>query len=392
LAKILIIDDENAILSNLRLVLEGEGYDIITVSGGMEEIIGILDNRDIDVVIADLEMPDASGMDVMRAVKQLDPDMGVILLSDSEDKDNALQLMREGAYDCIIRPVDTVRLLFAVKNAIRHMGLIRENRRLSEDLCRKSQYLNYINTHAAQILLNMVPKQLPDFNAVEVSAIYKSCECVGGDMYVIFALGSMTFFYLFDVCGHGILSAVMTMILKNAFNGIKTLYERSGIVRELPEIVKTINDEMVKSSASSLFATLFVGVYDRNEKVLSYVSAGHVDQYLVGDSGIRTLDSNGTVIGLFNDICFYAESVTVCPTDRLYLFTDGIIEIWRDECMLKCDDIVDIIREKHHKPLEESVNSIYENIISLYNGKTPEDDITIVGLEFKEDRKDSYGD
>jgi DNA-binding NtrC family response regulator len=75
LAKILIIDDENAILSNLRLVLEGEGYDIITVSGGMEEIIGILDNRDIDVVIADLEMPDASGMDVMRAVKQLDPDM-----------------------------------------------------------------------------------------------------------------------------------------------------------------------------------------------------------------------------------------------------------------------------------------------------------------------------
>jgi sigma-B regulation protein RsbU (phosphoserine phosphatase) len=174
--------------------------------------------------------------------------------------------MREGAYDCIIRPVDTVRLLFAVKNAIRHMGLIRENRRLSEDLCRKSQYLNYINTHAAQILLNMVPKQLPDFNAVEVSAIYKSCECVGGDMYDIFALGSKTFFYLFDVCGHGILSAVMTMILKNAFNGIKTLYERSGIVRELPEIVKTINDEMVKSSASSLFATLFVGVYDRMKR------------------------------------------------------------------------------------------------------------------------------
>jgi sigma-B regulation protein RsbU (phosphoserine phosphatase) len=384
LAKILIIDDEKAVLNDLRLMLEREGYEVITASNGVEGINRFPEYRDIDVVVSRMMMSEVTGLDVLRAVKQQDPDMGVILLTNSGDTENAHKAMEEGVYDCLYRPVDTARLIFSIKNAIRQVSLIRENRRLSEDLCRKDQYLHYINAHAAQILLNMVPKELPDFDAVEVSAIYKSCECVGGDMYDIFDLGGRTFFYLFDVCGHGILSAVMTIILKNAFDGVRTLFKKTGVIQELPEMVKTINDDMYKSSASSLFATLFVGIYDRDERALTYISAGHVDQYLVGDNGIRTLSSNGTVIGLFDNVCFYSEKVTVCPTDRLYLFTDGIIEIWRDECMLNCDDIVDVVKRKHHKPLEESVNSIYENIICLYNDMEPEDDITIVGLEFKE--------
>lgn len=384
MSKILIIDDETDILNTLQFTLQLEGYEVVAAGSGQEGIDRFLECPDVDVVVSDMKMPGLSGLDVIRTIRGHSPEIAIIILTGDEDLDHAVSAMKEGAYDYLAKPVHHDRLVLSVENAISQYNLVKENRKLNEEIVRKNLYFQAINESASQILYNMAPKNMPTFDALGVSAIYQCCEHVGGDMYDVFALGDKILFYLFDVCGHGILSAVMTMILKSSFNNLKVLYGQAGIVPDIEYIVRTINDEMYANTSPNLYATLFAGLYDQNTHEISYISAGHVDQYLISDAEVRTLCSTGTVIGIFNDTVFTSEKIRVHPSERLYLFTDGITEIWQDNTYISNEAIVKIIADNHRNTLEESVSRIYDHIIELYRNEKPDDDITILGLEFKQ--------
>ena len=382
MAKVLLIDDEKTILDNLKFILELEGYEIIAASDGVKGISLFNENTGIDVVVTDMKMPELGGLDVMEAIHGIDPDIGIIVLTGNGDMENAVQAMREGAFDYLNKPVNADKLILCIENALKKLNLIRENRKLNEDIMRQNAFFQDINNSAQQILLKMLPEKVPEFDSLKMSVIYKSCDNVGGDMYDIFEIDDKIIFYIFDVCGHGILSAVMTMILKSSFSSMRFLYNRSGIIPNLEEVVEHINREMYTNTASHLFATLFAGVYYKKTQWLTYISAGHVDQYLITQNGLDPLFSTGTVIGIFPDVHYNSKTVKINPGDRLYLFTDGITEIWRDNIIVTTDEIVRIVTENTEKSLDENVSMIYNNLIRLYSDKKPDDDITLVGIEF----------
>lgn len=383
MAKILIIDDEKTILNNLQFILEMEGYDVITSSSGQDGISRFLEFKDIDAVITDMRMPGLCGLDVIKAIRQQDAEIGIIVMTGDGDINNAIEAMKEGAFDYLNKPINADKLILCIENAIEKYNLVKENQKLNEDIRKKNIYFQNINDAASQILLNMAPKNIPEFDALKHYAIYESCDLVGGDMYDIFPLGKKYLFYIFDVCGHGILSAVMTMILKSSFNNLKFLFSQTGIIPDIEDIVKTVNEEMYTSTSPNLFATLFVGYYDPEQHEIHYISAGHVDQYLVTNERIKTLCSTGTVIGIFNETSFTSEKIKVNPSDRLYLFTDGVTEVARGGSIQANEDIMRIIRDMHNTPLEETVTKIIEEITGFYCSNEPDDDMTIVGLEFK---------
>lgn len=380
--KILLIDDEEIILENLKFILELEGYEVATASDGREGIRVLSESGDFDTVISDMKMPGLSGLDVIRAIRAIDPDLGIIILTGHGDMDNAIQAMKEGAFDYLNKPVNADKLILCLERAIRKTALIRENRRLNQDIVRKNLFFQNINETARQILMNMLPKEVPDLNGIRLSCIYHCCDNVGGDMYDVFEIGDKIVFYVFDVCGHGLLSAVTTMVLKSAINNLKYLYRNAGMIPDIVEIVENANSEMYANTASNLFATLFIGIYDRKSHVLEYISAGHVDQYLVAGSKIQTLSSTATVIGMFEDSRFKSARLTIRPGDRLYLFTDGIIEIWKDDVILAADEITRILSGSSEKTLEENIRMIHDNLMELYKDKKPDDDITLLGIEF----------
>lgn len=380
--KILLIDDEETILENLKFILELEGYEVVTAGNGRDGIRILSENRDFDTVISDMKMPGLSGLDVIRSVKEIDPDLGIIILTGHGDMDNAIQAMKEGAFDYLNKPVNADKLILCLERAIRKTALIRENRRLHQDIIRKNLFFQNINETARQILMNMIPKEVPNLNGIKLSCLYHYCDNVGGDMYDVFEIGDKILFYVFDVCGHGLLSAVTTMILKSAINNFKYLYRKAGIVPELSEIVANANSEMYANTAPNLFATLFLGIYDKATHAMDYISAGHVDQYLVSEDGIKTLCSTGTVIGMFEDACYTTSRIAIHPGDRLYLFTDGIIEIWNDDVFLAADEITRILSCNREKSLEENIRMVHDNLFILYKDKKPDDDITMLGIEF----------
>jgi len=133
LLKVLVVDDEAIFRNLLGKTLSKEGYDVDTASDGLEaiELIGRIDYA---VILTDLMMPGAGGMEVLRAAKVKDPDAAVILITGYASLDSALAAIREGAYDFITKPFQLEEIRLTVQNASEKRRLVLENMVLMENL------------------------------------------------------------------------------------------------------------------------------------------------------------------------------------------------------------------------------------------------------------------
>ena len=382
--KILIIDDERTILDNLSFILELEDYEVLSASTGPEGVALFERMPDIAAVISDMRMPGMTGMDVVKAIRAINPEMGVIILTGHGDMDNAVATMKAGAFDYLNKPVNADKLLITLENAIRRYSLQRENKRLQADILKKNAYLQGLHDSAQQILIQMVPAGPPSqFPAVRTASVYKPCDAVGGDMYDVFELGDKLFFYIFDVSGHGILAAVITMIVKSFFDSLRRMQAYMDVTVNLSELMAGLNLEMVRNTPSTMYATLFCGYYDRTRKTITYLSAGHIDQMLLHQGEWTALPSTGPMVGLFDFSEFETGTVPVADGDKLYLFTDGLTEVWEGDQIVSSDHILDLLMQYADLDIQENLDELYEEIQDLAGGKPLDDDLTILGLSFQ---------
>ena len=123
---ILIVDDEKDIRSSLSGVLEDEGYETITASNG-EEALGMVQADGVDLILLDLMLPDISGLEVLRKVKETQPDVPVIMISGQGSIEIALESTKLGAYHFIEKARSPETMLLTMKRALEHQQLEREN-------------------------------------------------------------------------------------------------------------------------------------------------------------------------------------------------------------------------------------------------------------------------
>ena len=104
MGSILIADDEAGIRSFLSDALELAGHTTTEVKNGLDAIAAVK-RQSYDVLLSDLKMPGADGLQVLRAVRELQPDLQVILLTAHGTIENAIQAMKEGAFDYLQKPL-----------------------------------------------------------------------------------------------------------------------------------------------------------------------------------------------------------------------------------------------------------------------------------------------
>ena len=114
---ILVVDDEKNIREGLGKVLELDGYKVLLACDG-KEAIQKLDRGDIDLVITDLKMPNLSGEEVLRKATSTSANLPVIILTGHGTIENAVQAMKNGAYDYLTKPVNMDRLSLLVQRAL----------------------------------------------------------------------------------------------------------------------------------------------------------------------------------------------------------------------------------------------------------------------------------
>jgi DNA-binding NtrC family response regulator len=124
---ILLVDDDPLVLAGFREILSRAGYEVTAVfSGG--EALEQLESRTFDVILTDLLMPRVSGLDVLRTAREKHPDCVVIVVTGYASVRSAVEALRLGAHDYLIKPCDEHELLFRVNMGLEHVDLHRELR------------------------------------------------------------------------------------------------------------------------------------------------------------------------------------------------------------------------------------------------------------------------
>jgi two-component system response regulator PilR (NtrC family) len=142
-ASIHVIDDEPIIYEVLGELLTSEGYDVEISSSG-EQAIEKCSSKTYDLVLLDLLMPGMSGMDVLKKLKKIDPNLIVIIITAYASIESAISAMKIGAYDYIQKPFKHEDLLLTVQRAIAHKQLQEENIRLKKELNKKFSFEHII--------------------------------------------------------------------------------------------------------------------------------------------------------------------------------------------------------------------------------------------------------
>jgi two-component system NtrC family response regulator len=137
--RILLIDDEPAQIVSIKSYLKRRNYSIATASSGTEGI-SIINESNIDLVLTDFRMPDMNGLEVVRKIKQINPEIPVVVITAFSDTNDAIKVMKEGAFDYISKPVDLDELEILVNKAKEHRFLISENKLLKEQLHDKYKF------------------------------------------------------------------------------------------------------------------------------------------------------------------------------------------------------------------------------------------------------------
>jgi DNA-binding NtrC family response regulator len=140
---ILIVDDEQTIRETLSLVLSEERYITETAPDG-KKALQLVQERNFDLMITDLKMPQMDGLDLMERVKKISPSTSVIIISAYATLESAIEALRLGAFDYIIKPLDFNDVLLRIKRLVEHRELEKENEYLRQEIQNKFSFSNII--------------------------------------------------------------------------------------------------------------------------------------------------------------------------------------------------------------------------------------------------------
>jgi two-component system NtrC family response regulator len=163
---ILIVDDEKHYRLILSEVLQEEGYHSFTAASGMEAL-DILKSQIIDLVLTDVKMPGMTGIDLLENIKELHPDLPVIIMTAFGSVEKAVEAMQKGAYTFILKPFENEALIAHIAKSISMYRIVQENARLRDAVQTRFQFDNIIGkSKPMQKLYEIIRKVAPTNAAV----------------------------------------------------------------------------------------------------------------------------------------------------------------------------------------------------------------------------------
>ncbi len=161
--KILVVDDELSMREMLSILLKRAGYEV-DQAGGVEPALATLDKRTYDLVITDLSMPGGGGMVVLDRAKDVSPDTQVLLMTAYATTESAVEAMKKGAADYLIKPFKNDELLILIRNALEKRSLVRENVLLKKALGSRYTFENLIGGSSVMLQVYALIDRIKDTN------------------------------------------------------------------------------------------------------------------------------------------------------------------------------------------------------------------------------------
>jgi DNA-binding NtrC family response regulator len=141
--KILIIDDEKSVLDMLNVVFKKEGYRV-KKSLSAQKALELIDEEDFDLILSDIRLPQISGMELLRKIKEIKPGIPVIMITAYGTIKQAVEAFKAGAIDYVVKPFDVEELKIVVSQGLEKIKLREENILLKKELKEKYSFKNMV--------------------------------------------------------------------------------------------------------------------------------------------------------------------------------------------------------------------------------------------------------
>jgi serine phosphatase RsbU (regulator of sigma subunit) len=384
-ASILIIDDDRSVRDMLALYLKTQGHQVRTAPDGEQGVAACREDLP-QIVMCDLRMPGMDGHAVVEALHADFPELPVMMVSGTGDLSDAVAALKLGAWDYITKPILDLEVLdHAIGRLLERATLLAENRgyreQLEETNARLKTTLRQLEedeTAARRIQFTLLPPGTARFGEFECSHVLVTSAILSGDFVDYFAIDARRFaFYIADVSGHGVASAVVTVLLKSEITRLldnHRLYEDPTLL-DPASLLARLNRSVLEARHGK-HLTLFYGIVDLEGGKLRYANGGHYPYPLLTDgTETSTVGERSVPIGLFEDSEYVNHECALPRSCALRLFSDGVLEL------LPGDDLAQ--RQEHLRDVARALEAdaaVLASAIGVDTAAAPPDDASVLSI------------
>ena len=389
--KILIVDDSLDNRNLLAVILKKSGYEIIEAIDG-EQAIDLTLSYLPDLVLLDIIMPKKDGYQVCGELKHDNraKNIPIIFLSAKSETKDKIKGLRLGGADYITKPFNKGEVLARVKSQLKIRNLTKSLIDANNQLLEKQKKIDEDLKAAAHIQKSLIARIPPKVKNFVFSWRFIPCDRIGGDIFNIHRLDeSHLSIYVVDVSGHGVPSAMVTVSVSQALSpqtgsALKKKLDKFPYYKIIPpaEVLKNLDQEYPIERFDKYFTIAYL-IINTQSGVIYYSSAAHPMPVLVRANGeIETLCEGGTIVGMGGVIPFEEGTVRMRQGDRLFLYTDGIVEYFNEtgEYYGKERFYRELVKNRK-KPIDTACERVIESLMSYGKGTNPQDDITLLAIE-----------
>ncbi len=319
--RLLLVEDDDGDAFLVRELLLDAASDVeLTRAGSLAEALALLPGE-VDCVLLDLGLPDATGLDALSSVLSHAPSIAVLVLTGLADEHRGTEAVAAGAQDYLVKGgIDGQLLTRAIRYAVERKRADESLRRLYASEMRAAENARLERGLLPQPLLRRLRPQ----DVVSLYSPGRHQSLLGGDFYdVIDCADGSVFVLIGDVAGHGPDEAAVGVCLRIAWRTLVL----SGA--DPDSILPAMHDVLVSERESDeVFATVAMARVQPDDGVLTLWLAGHPAPAVVDGATVRPPAElcSDVALGIVDDVAWESCQLPVQGDTRLVLFTDGLIE------------------------------------------------------------------
>jgi phosphoserine phosphatase RsbU/P len=375
--RILVVDDEADISTILAVILRRAGYEVSSAADGLEAIEAI--HRQVpDLVLLDVMMPRADGLETLRRIREHGPSahVPVIMLTAKAALTDKMKGFERGADDYVAKPFEPAEILARVQILLKRTAQARLTAPLlavlgdwstAEGVAQLGRDLEAAREIQTR-LLPTVPAQLA---GLEAAAALRPAAVVGGDFYDLVPMGDRLGIALGAVSGKGIPAALLMVMVRTLLREIARSLVEPG------EVLGWLNASLCRDMPPNMSVSLVLAVLDPvHPGHITLANAGHPAPLVMRRGAApEVLALSGPLLGVEEDSAFDQTALDfVLGGDTLVLYTDGVVGLAEERGKRSgLTRLVDLLDRERSRSAPEIVQAITDDVIRRAGARLPDD-------------------
>lgn len=389
---ILIADDLLETRLILKSIIRKLGHNVTTTEDGVEAWEALQANPGISLIISDWEMPNMTGIELCKKIRN--SDLGryvyIILLTAKNEKNELIEGMEAGADDFITKPFNNQELNVRIRAGERIIRLQEDLEEKNHKLLKYNERLEKDLKAAAELQKSLLPKEELEIFDLSFESIFVPSLFVAGDIFNYFQLDEDNVgFYLLDVSGHGVSSAMLSFTLSKFLDVnqgdtrgvLKTWSEDEMRFMNTPAnlVLSRLNKSFEMGFDVMQYFTMVYGKYNRVTREMELSLGGHPPVIIRHPDGSTELvDLSSIPIGMFDNSEYEKATVILQPGDTVFIYSDGFCECFDTGDGKVTEKMTVWIEGNGSSGKEEFNGAIREKMRGYYENNPEADDISLI--------------